>query len=241
MQASGEVSNVMATAVLSLAQIYVDTNEPAKAVTLLEDPKIGVLTLVKNNDEAVNKPGFPEETYKTALRAYISSLAGGGTDAAATVTKAEGIMESLKEQMGKTPEGQAKLVAIYVSLARDLQRQMEIADPAVKTALGKGFETFLKQVAADATELNMLNWVAETYRGMGESFGAHIRNVPQDSLEAAKSYYGQAADTYQKILDMGAKTPGFLSGPHDRRRSACSWPRRNAAWATTSKRWTCSR
>jgi hypothetical protein len=211
MQASGEVNNVMATAVLSLAQIYVDTNEAAKAVTLLEDPKVGVLTLVKNNDESVNKPGFPEETYKTALRAYISSLAAGGGDAAASVEKAKAIMESLKQQMGKTPEGQARLVAIYVSLARDLQRQMEIADPEVKKSLGLGFETFLKEVAADATELNILNWVAETYRGMGESFGTHIRNVPQDSIETAKKYYGQAADTYQKILDMGKAKQGFLT------------------------------
>jgi hypothetical protein len=211
MQASGEVNSVMATAVLSLAQIYVDTNEPAKAVELLEDPKIGVLTLVKNNDPAVNKEGFPQETYKTALRAYISSLAAGGENAAANVSKAEGIMDSLEQLMGQTADGQAKLIAIYVSLARDLQRQMEIADPELKKSLGLGFETFLKQVAADAKELNILNWVAETYRGMGESFGTHIRNVPPDSVETAKKYYEQAAATYQKILDMDKPAGSFLT------------------------------
>lgn len=211
MQAKGEVSNVMATAVLSLAQIYVDTNEPAKAVALLEDPKIGLLTLVKNGDESVSK--FPEEIYKTALRAYISSLSGGGPNAAGSIAKAEGIMQALKEQMSQTPEGQSKLIAIYVGLARDLQRQMEIADPEVKKSLGQGFETFLKQVAADAKELNILNWVAETYRGMGESFGTHIRNVPPDSLDAARSYYSQAAATYQKILDMDKPAGSFLTGP----------------------------
>src|SRR6266700_2451293 len=50
MRKSGEVSRVLVTAVLSLAQIYVDTNEPVKAVELLEDPKIGALTLVEKND-----------------------------------------------------------------------------------------------------------------------------------------------------------------------------------------------
>lgn len=213
MQAAGNVDPVMATAVLSLAQIYVDTNEANKAIELLEEPKIGTLTLVRNNDESVNRPGFPEETYKTALRAYISALAGGGPGAAANVSKAEAIMDGLEQQMGNTPEGKGKLIAIYVSLARDLQRQMEIADPEVKKALGLGFETFLKQVASDAKELNILNWVAETYRGMGESFGTHLRNVPPDAVEAAKSYYSQAAATYQKILDMGAKDPKFLTGP----------------------------
>jgi tetratricopeptide (TPR) repeat protein len=90
---------------------------------------------------------------------------------------------------------------------------MEIADPDVKKSLGLGFEIFLKQVASNAKELNILNWVAETYRGMGESFGTHLRNVPPDAVDAAKSYYSQAAATYQKILDMGAKDPNFLTGP----------------------------
>ena len=205
MQKGGEASQVMATAVLSLAQIYVDTNEAQKAVALLEDPKIGLLTLVKNNDPTTQREGFPEETFKTALRAYISSLAAGA-DAAATVEKAKGVMASLKEYMG--PDGQPKLVAIYVSLARDLQRQMEIAEPEVKKGLGLGFENFLSQVAADATELNVLNWVAETYYGMGESF----TDGKQLSADASK-YFAKAAETYRKILEKGKTDTKFLSGP----------------------------
>jgi hypothetical protein len=210
MKTSGKADKIMATAVLSLAQIYVDTNEPQKAVELLEDPAIGLLTLLKNKDPIVEEEGFPEETYKTALRAYISSLSAGG-DAKSSIEKAKGVMQSLKDQMGES--GQPKLVAIYVSLAQDLKRQMEIADPEVKKSLGVGFQTFLEQVAADATELNVLNWVAETYRGMGESFGANLRTVPKESLKAVQGYYDQAAKTYQKILDMGQKDPKFLPGP----------------------------
>ena len=37
-------------------------------------------------------------------------------------------MDALKLHLNKTPQGQQMLVAIFVSLARDLQRQMEIAD-----------------------------------------------------------------------------------------------------------------
>ncbi|HEX5105661.1 MAG TPA: hypothetical protein VFV87_17700, partial [Pirellulaceae bacterium] len=210
MQAAGDVSNVMATAVLSLVQIYVDTNEAVKAIKLMEDPKIGVLTLVQNNDPSVGAPGFADETYKTALRAYISALASKEGDAADAVKKAEGIMDLLEQQMNATPQGQAKLIAIYVSLARDLQRQMEIAEPEVKKGLGQGFEAFLKQVASGATELNVLNWVAETYRGMGESFG-NLRNQPKDVQDTARQYYGQAVATYQKILDMDKKDANFLS------------------------------
>lgn len=206
MQASGEVSTVVATAVLSLSQLYVDTNEPAKCVALLEEPKIGVLTLVNANHPTTQKEGFAVEAYKTALRAYISSLAAS-KDSDATIKKAKDMMEALKNSMGATPAGQAKLVAIYVSLARDLQTQMEIADPQSKSALGKGFEVFLSQVGKEATELNVLNWVAETYRGMGESFLTSKTSVPVE----AKTYLEQALATYSKILDKGKNNPAFLS------------------------------
>jgi tetratricopeptide (TPR) repeat protein len=208
MKTAGDTGSVIATAVLSLTQIYVDTGEAAKAVALMEDPNIGSLTLVRAKDEATQKPGFPELTFKTALRAYISLL-GGSSDAAANVEKAKGVMADLKTYMGQDEQGQAKLVAIYVGLARDLQRQMEIAEPATKLSLGQGLTTFLDEVAQDATELDVLIWVAETYRGMGESFLTADRKVSAE----AKTYYEKAASTYTKILAMGKANADFLSGP----------------------------
>lgn len=208
MKAQEETSKILATAVLSLAQIYVDTNAPAKAIELLEDPKIGVLTLINNKDEAVTDPGVPEEIYKTALRAYISSLADQ-KNTEAIIKKANGVMDALKGQLGGDAQGQQMLVRIYVGLARDLQRQMEIADLSAKKALGVGFETFLKQVAADATELNVLNWVADTYLGMGESYGTGLKNLTPE----AKSYFLKSAAAYQKILDKGKSDPSFLPPP----------------------------
>ncbi len=207
MQAAGDSGSVISTAVLSLAQIYVDTGEAAKAAELLEDPKIGSLALVRAKDESTQKPGFPEETFKTALRAYISALSGAGAaEAAALIGKAEGVMNDLEQYMGQDDEGKQKLVAIYVSLARDLQRQMEIAEPQAKSSLGKGFEAFLSQVAEDAQQLDVLNWVAETYRGMGESFLTADRKVSPE----AKTYFEEAAKTYDKILEKGTSDPDFL-------------------------------
>jgi hypothetical protein len=84
---------------------------------------------------------------------------------------------------------------------------MEIADPQSKSALGKGFEAFLGQVAADARQLNVLNWVAETYRGMGESFLSADRKVSPE----ARGYFEKAAATYDKILEMGKSDSKFLS------------------------------
>ncbi|HEX5034102.1 MAG TPA: hypothetical protein VFW62_06445, partial [bacterium] len=208
MRTAGDSGAIIATAVLSLAQIYVDTGEAPKAAALLEDPKIGSLALVRAKDESTQKPGFPEETFKTALRAYISALSGASAgDATTLIGKAQGVMDDLEKYMGQDEEGRQKLVAIYVSLARDLQRQMEIADPQAKSSLGKGFEAFLGQVADDARQLNVLNWVAETYRGMGESFLTADRKVSAE----AKTYFEKAAATYDKILAMGKSDAKFLS------------------------------
>jgi len=206
MRKSGDVNKVLAAAVLSLAQIYVDTDAAGRAISLIEDPKIGVLMLVNKNDPAARDDAVAEETYKTALRAYISSLATAGTSARATIDKARGVMASLKRRIATTPEGQQRLVSIYVSLARDLSRQMEIADPGVKKTLGEGFETFLKEVAADASDLSILIWVGDTYLGMGEAFGGSAKSLtPQ-----AKGYFVKAGETYQKILDQGKSDANFL-------------------------------
>lgn len=207
MQASGEVSPITVTAVLSLAQIYVDTNEPAKAATLLEDPKIGTLTLARKNDPTTQRDGFQEETYKTALRAYISSLSSAGVNPDEVIQKAEGTMASLDEMFKGDPKGQAKLIGIYVSLARDLQKQMELADATSKVALGKGFEAFLGQMSKKSSDVKILNWVAETYRGMGESFGPVSKGI---TPEAAK-YFNEAVTTYQRILDVNKTKPGSIA------------------------------
>ncbi|MCI0358649.1 MAG: hypothetical protein L0211_09205, partial [Planctomycetaceae bacterium] len=207
MRSAGDSGEMIATAVLALAQIYVDTGEPASAISLLEDPKFGLLTLLAAKDPAVTQGRFPEETYKVALRAYVSTLAGAA-DPAAAIGKAKGIMTALREHMGQTAAGKQQMVGIYVSLARDLQRQMEIAEPQAKGVLGDGFEEFLTSVVEDSDELDILYWVAETYRGMGEAF---VVGPGQALPKQADGYFEKAARAYQKILDRGRKEPGFVS------------------------------
>lgn len=206
MRAGGELSKVLLTAALSLAQIQIDTSEAAQAIALLEDERIGPLTLVRKEDPLAHEEGLPQEIYKTALRAYISALAGEANPAP-LIDKARGLMDALKTHLGQTPQGQQQLVQIYVRLARDLQQQMEIADAQAKRALGVGFETFLKEVAADTSDVNILYWVAETYRGMGESFAAEGKGLSAE----ARNYFGRAAQTYQKILDRKQADPNYIS------------------------------
>ncbi len=194
MKGTGKVDESAATASLALAQIYVDTGQADKAVTVLEDAQLGPLTLIKANSPAAQREGFAGETYKCTLRAYISSLAGAA-DADAIVKKATEVMAAMKEAI---PPDQ--LIVIYVSLARDLEQQMKLAMPEAKKALSKGFETFLKQIRSATVEFSVLNWVAETFSGIAAGFDATAQGKPVLTVEA-KKYYDEALATYQTILD----------------------------------------
>jgi tetratricopeptide (TPR) repeat protein len=190
MRQAGKITEAGITAALSLAQIYVDAGQAEDAIQLLEDATVGPLTLVKAGDAATAREGFDAETYKTALRAYISSLAGAA-DADAVIQKATGVMDAMKAAID--PQ---RLMEIYISLARDLEKQMELATPQAKQALSKGFETFLKRLRGGTTELNVLNWVGETFYSIASGFDTQADPTPD-----ARKYYLEALATYQAILD----------------------------------------
>ncbi|MFO0817319.1 MAG: EF-hand domain-containing protein [Pirellulales bacterium] len=201
MEKAGKVDATLTAAVLALAQVYVDTEQAAKAVELLERANVGVLKLVEAKHEATTKAGFAEDVYKTALRAYISSLAAATPDAAkALITKAEAVMGQLNQSVAGAADGPKKLFAIYYGLARDLEQQMELAAPDSKKNLAIGFETFLNQVRATAVDLNVLYWVASTFYSMGESYGPGANN---QTPPEAKRFFGESAKSLQDILDRG--------------------------------------
>ena len=57
-----------AAGALSLAQLYVETQRPDQAITVLENPQYGALALIAKDDSLAQQAGFTEEAYKTALR-----------------------------------------------------------------------------------------------------------------------------------------------------------------------------
>ncbi len=73
---------------------------------------------------------------------------------------------------------------------------MELAAPATKKALSKGFETFLKQLRSGATDFTVLDWVAVTFSSLASGF-----DTGQKLTTEASKYYEEAAATYDVILD----------------------------------------
>lgn len=209
MRQSNKIDKTLAAAGLSLAQIYVDTNQADKAIQELEDPQIGALTLVKKNDPATQSPGYAEEAYKTALRAYIGSLPAA-KDAGAVMDKAKGAMDDLKNVVLKDPadpDGRSKLVAIYVSLAHSVKRSIDLAaSDEAKNALSNGFETFLRQIGRESTDVNTLNWVAVTFQNLAEAFDNGKYPPPPKSL----NYYKEAVATYEGMLKKDQANDAFL-------------------------------
>ena len=110
---------------------------------------------------------------------------------------------------GTGDEASAKLTAMYLSMGRDLQGQLDAlgsggqagsADAAAKAAaiLG-GFEKFLDGVAKRDAKISSQMWVATTYLSLGSGAGAGSV-VPKAK---ADGYLAKAAEAYESLLKKG--------------------------------------
>jgi tetratricopeptide (TPR) repeat protein len=198
MRQAGTVNSTMPRAVLALAQIYVDLDQAPKAITLLDDEKIGVLPMVQRNDAAIDSPALREYAYRVALAAVVSALpkVAGDQDRTALIERSRQLMQTLRDEVGDTPEAQQRLVEIFYSLARGLETQIKLLErPEDRRVLSDGFSAFLDQVRGEANDLRVLNWVAESYASLGNGLADD-----KDSAEAAKNCFANSVQTYQKIL-----------------------------------------
>ena len=197
---ASSMSATLAAASLSLAQIYLDTQEPDRAIDLLEDPEFGSLALVEQNDRVANRQNYAANTYKTALRAYISSLGNAAqvTDANRLLEKAEQIMTRLEQRVGDSQTERQRLIAIYVGLASDLEQQISLAPVQSRPGLSKGFEIFLLRVVSRSSDLKILRWSAEMFYRLGKGNDSGHGQVAGD----ASQYYQRALTTYDKILQL---------------------------------------
>lgn len=207
---AGEVDAALATAVLSMAQICVETGQPDKAISWLENAKLGPLTLVKAKHPAVARDVFATEAYKMALRAYIAVTPQ-------QLDKAEQAMDALEKLAVASGDAKAgeNLTAIYISLGRELGQHLEELRKSKKTkelaAVSKAFEVFLDRVTKrDAGgSYTSLNWVAETYCSLGRGYDQEGSPVtPQSRL-----YYQKAAAAYEKMLELATKDPKYKDQP----------------------------
>lgn len=208
-EGGGEPTVTLVNAMLSLAQIAIETNKSAEAVSLLEDPKCGPFTLALAGNPLVGpQTGLGVEVYKAALRAFVGTK---------QLDKAEGAMKSLDAMVRQRGDAESSrnLTQIYIRLGRELQDQMDRLRKEGKTdelaKVSQGFELFLAQISGrDAgNSFHSLSWVAETFYSLGSGHDPGLKDLPP----AAKNYYDKAAAAYGKILERAKSDPSFAPNP----------------------------
>jgi len=208
MSAEGEIDDSVIAAVHALTQIYLQENRPDEAVALLDDPVVGLMTLVHANHPATTRQGYDVEICKTALRAYV---------AARRLDKAEKVMDVLEQRVaaGGDAAAAARLTAVYLAMSRELRESLELLRAQGRTnelaKVSEGFELFLDRVVRrkQGNTFASLAWIAATFADMA---GQSDDDGKTPSPEAEK-YLGRAGDVYRKMLDRCKKEPGFAPSP----------------------------
>ncbi len=198
MKQAGTVNATVPQAVLSLAQIYVDSDESPKAIELLDDSQIGVLPMLARKDEVINSPRLREQAYSVALSAVVSALskAKSTEERTALIQRSRDLIQALRDEVGDSAESQQRLVDIFYRLARRLETQLKLLDtPEDRRILSEGFNTFLEQVRSEAKDLRILNWVAESFNSLGNGLAGD-----EKSAQSAQACYENAGKTYDQIL-----------------------------------------
>jgi tetratricopeptide (TPR) repeat protein len=218
MQASEQLSPTLVAAVVSLAQIFVDTGQPEKAIEWLENETVGPLKLLNEGNEAVySSPQMPIEIYKLALRSYVAVQPQRLEDA-------EKVMIELERAVSQAGDDKASenLTQIYMALGRELQQQLEelrnTKKQAQLKAVSEGFESFLKRIVErdKGNTWNSLTWAAETFHSLGSGYDDEKSPV---LTREAKQYYLEAVKAYQSIIahaqadqNFAPKDPNALDG-----------------------------
>ncbi len=190
------VGSLAIAGALSRVQIAMEDDDDARAAALLKQPVYGPWTLV-SGDKAVLKQGpLAEAALTLALRLFIQTE---------DFDSAQQAMAGLEKAAGQGDEASAKLTAMYLSMGRDLQSQLESLggdgkpDPKVAQRARKilgGFEKFLDGVAARDPKTSSQIWVATTYLTLGSGKGTGAV-VPAANKA---SYLQKSADVYAKLL-----------------------------------------
>ena len=182
---------------LSRVQIAMEDNDDARASALLQHPVYGPWTLVAGDKPALPPGPLAEAALTLALRLFIQTE---------DFAKAQQAMAGLEKAAGQGVEASAKLTAMYFSMGRDLQSQLEslgsgekAASPEVRQRAEKiltGFETFLDGIAARDPKPTSQMWVATTYLTLGSGKGTGAVVPPSQ----ASAYLKKSAEVYQNLL-----------------------------------------
>jgi hypothetical protein len=202
-----QVSDSAAAASLYLVQALLSDEKYDAAIKILEDERLGALTLVKREHAAASRPQYAIETYRAALRAYVSTTPP-------QEKKALDMMKALDEAVAAGGGNEEQLTQIYVGLGMALEKhaaQLHDTGRSQEAArINTAFAQFLDRIAARQTDTNWPTraWLAQTYYNMGSAERAGLSTAPVKPLTAtARNYLIKARDAFQKLIADAASDP----------------------------------
>ncbi len=200
----GAPPNELIASKFAQAQIVITLGQDAEAIKLLLDDPQSVIKAItvpdetKRPDKGVQSRLFATECYKLLLRAYI----GGGK-----LNEARDTMKTLEKVAGA--DAGNDVTDLYVGLGKLLSEELDRLKDAREmdrfNQLMTSFETFLNDLyqRKDGQTFGSLSWIGETYFALGEASS-------EDPARMA-AYFEKAGSAFQDLLNMGDKTPGFLT------------------------------
>ena len=200
------VTPAQASGALYLAQLLLTQGKADQAVEVLEKAPAGPLVLLREEAAAADREGFAEQTYKTALRAYVTIRP--------PMRKRVLAMIDALERLAAKGESQQGLIQLYVELGMQLQRQVDGLAAAGKhdeaRQVATTFEDLLDRAEQHGSEgdWNVRSWIAQTAYQLG--IGLQHGNQPSDE---ARGYLEQAEGVYASILEQAREDPKFAPNP----------------------------
>ena len=141
-------------AAVARCQIAIEDGDNPLVMKLLEQADYGPWTVVNGKDPAFTEGLLAENTLSLALRYFIQSE---------NLDKAQQAMDRLEAVAGTGEEASAKLTAMYLTMGRDLQAQLD--------ELGSGDKAGTPEALAKATAIlggfDGFNQILPTIRSAG--------------------------------------------------------------------------
>jgi cellulose synthase operon protein C len=207
------VSSTMATAALWLSQALLNESKYAEAIAVLEDSKVGPLTLIAGEDPNASRAEYAVEAYKAALRAYVSVTPPQEKKAIATMKS----LERLIKAGGDTAKSSEELNRTYIGMGMLLQKQIEDlranGQEEEATRVAGSIAKFLDRISVQQGTANWPTrvWLAQTYYAMASDRQKSLPSGTETSTApltaSARTYFTKARDTYQQLLKEAAENP----------------------------------
>ncbi len=189
-----QLNTYEARAALSLTELYIDAGENDAAINRLEEAAIAPLDLVKQKHAVTQQGDFRNDTYKTAIRAYLAKLRDG-QDTMKWVEKSQGVISALENEIGHSPQGKKQLAGIYLALSRELSDQFQsLSSGEQKQAFADGLEVFLNSLKSSSSDQQLLLLTAT----MMADIGTRLKESGLD--QKAARFFGNAVEVFDELL-----------------------------------------